>query len=159
MENESQNCFMTFFNSLYEILVNFEKNGINKPSKYDSYFKNEYSTKWNYDQFVTKLSENLARMAPEKSTITCAFIYLDRIFNVNKKLLKRQNLLNLVTIAIILSHKFNEDIVFIDKCYCEVLRTDISMFRSLEIIFCEMIKYKFFVSEKKFLSYDRNLLN
>lgn len=152
---DNRNCFLTFFNSIYEILINSKKP---KVSKYDKYFHNEKSTNWTYKEFVNNFFDNLARMEPEKSTVLCAFIYLDRILNANRKLLKRQNLLRLITISIILSHKYNEDIVFTDKCYCEVLGIDMNMFLSLEIIFCEMINYRFYVSDKTFLSYNNCLI-
>lgn len=153
MNKEDMMRFIKFFDILYEVLVKFESENISKPSKYDSYFSVDLHLKWTYSDFVGRLKKDISKIGPEKNTIICSFIYLDRLLNANKKLLKRQNLYNLVMISIILSHKYTEDVVFVDKCYCKLLKKDMKLFCSLEIIVCELIHYRLYISENTFSKY------
>lgn len=154
MDSELIKCFVKYFNSLYDVLKFFEKKSYYQVSKYDRYFENKISKDWNYDNFLNSLVKTILSIEPQISTVISCFILIDRLLNVNKKLLKRENLLNLVTISLIISHKFNEDNVYIDKCYCQVLNTNINGLCSLEIIFCELIKYKLYISQKTYQKYS-----
>ena len=150
-------CFIEFFDSLFEVLLRFEKESYSKPSKYDLYFCTEEHKKWTYSDFIHKMKKDIHKICPERNTIICAFIYLDRLLNANRKLLKRENIYNLFMISLILSHKYTEDVVYIDKCYCTLLHKNIKMFNSLEIIVCELIEYKLYVSEETFHKYHKKV--
>lgn len=153
MNDETVNYFITCFNSLYKVLINLEKTSYYIVSKYDIYFDNMITKNWCYDEFKIYLCKKVLLIGLEKNSVICAFILIDRLLNVNKKLLKRENLLNIVIISLIISHKFNEDSIYIDKCYCEVIKKDIIGLCSLEIIFCELINYRLFISTETFGKY------
>ena len=88
----------------------------------------------------------------ENSTLIISLIYLDRICQ-NDILLTEYNIHRLLFICIISSIKYNEDIIYENNYYCQVVGVSIKEFNKIESEFLTLIDYILYVSEKEFLKY------
>lgn len=55
--------------------------------------------------------------------------------------------------ALILAQKYNEDIIYINKCYAKLAEVNLSKMNEMETIFSELIDYKFYVTSKVYEEY------
>ena len=88
----------------------------------------------------------------ESSSLIIALIYLDRIC-LNDILITEYNIHRLVLTSLIISIKYNEDLIFENKYYSEVAGVSIKEFNSLEREFLTIINFNLYISDEEFLKY------
>lgn len=106
-------------------------------------------------QFLKKNSDSeLNVINPED--LVFALIYIDRFFAANKKdFLNACNAHILLFVAIMLAHKYNDDIPFDNKAFSYIFKMDLRLLNSIEALFLETIQYDCFISEETYLSYQK----
>ena len=88
----------------------------------------------------------------ENSTLIISLIYLDRICH-NDVLITEYNIHRLLFICIITSIKYNEDIIYQNNYYSQVVGVSIKEFNKIEREFLALIDYILYISEKDYLKY------
>ena len=88
----------------------------------------------------------------ENSTLIISLIYLDRICQ-NDIIITEYNIHRLLFICIISSIKYNEDIIYENNYYCQVVGVSIKEFNKIEREFLTLIDYILYVSENQYLKY------
>ena len=88
----------------------------------------------------------------ESSSLIISLIYLDRIC-LNDILITEYNIHRLVLTSLIISIKYNEDLIFENKYYSEVAGVSIKEFNSLEREFLTIINFDLYIPDEEFFKY------
>ena len=105
---------------------------------------------------IMKFCHNLIK---DSSTIVVSFIYLERLLNVDCYVLNNQTYMNLISCAIALACKYNEDGKIKDKFFAYLINQDIYDFVLMESFFCEGINYDFYISSEEYYSYFSKIID
>ena len=88
----------------------------------------------------------------ENSSLIIALIYLDRIC-LNDILITEYNIHRFLLMSLIISIKYNEDLIFDNKYYSEVAGVSIKEFNSLESEFLTIINFDLYIPDEEFCKY------
>ena len=89
----------------------------------------------------------------ENSTLINALIYIDRICKKNSINLTKYNIHRLLFSAILVSIKYNEDIIYSNSFYSKIAGLTSNELINLEKTFLEMIKFNLFVTDEIYKKY------
>ena len=88
-----------------------------------------------------------------ESTFIIALIYIDRICELSNIILTPFNIHRLICTSVIIAIKYNEDIIYENNYYCQVVGVSIKEFNKIEREFLTLIDYILYVSENQYLKY------
>ena len=88
----------------------------------------------------------------ESSSLIISLIYLDRIC-LNDILITEYNIHRFLLMSLIISIKYNEDLIFDNKYYSEVAGVSIKEFNSLESEFLTIINFDLYIPDEEFFKY------
>ena len=89
----------------------------------------------------------------ENSTIIISLIYIDRICKRNQIILTKYNIHRILFTAILISVKYNEDIIYDNSFYSKVAGVPAEELISLEKAFLKMIGFELFISDEIYKKY------
>ena len=119
-----------------------------------SLFTNTYLPEISIEDYLTRIIE-LTQI--EESTLILSLIYIDRLcFNTNMEITEL-DIHKIALTAIILSIKYNEDIIYSQEEYANVGGVDTNELTALEAEFLNGLEFKLFINTTEFKMY-RDLL-
>jgi hypothetical protein len=95
----------------------------------------------------------------ERSTLICTLIYLDRITKTNSIMLTEYNVHKLLSMSIIVSIKYNEDVNFYNDYYSTITGFNLKEFNKIEAEYVCGINFNFFIKDDEFQTYKKYLHN
>ena len=95
----------------------------------------------------------------EKSTLIISLIYIDRLCHKNHFTLTYYNIHRILFSAILLSIKYNEDVLYESKYYSEVAGVKLKELLLMEYNFIALVNFNFFVSRDDYKKYKKYLEN
>lgn len=95
----------------------------------------------------------------EENTLIISLIYLDKIFQMNGIILSPFNIHRLLFVAILISLKYNEDVVYTNDFYAKVAGVSTKELNNLEFQFLDLIQFKLYVNKEDFETYKKYLMN
>jgi phosphate system cyclin PHO80 len=94
----------------------------------------------------------------EINTLIGSVIYLDYICNKNY-IISKYNIYKLLFISILISAKFNEDVIYDNSTFSEISGLPINEVNQMENVFFKAMDYNLFISEEHFNTYKDILEN
>ena len=94
----------------------------------------------------------------EINTLIGSVIYLDYICNKNY-IISKYNIHKLLFISILISAKYNEDVIYDNKTFSEISGMALNEVNQMENIFFKAMDYNLFISEEHFNTYKDILEN
>jgi len=94
----------------------------------------------------------------EINTLIVSIIYLDYICNKNY-IISKYNIHKLLFISILVSAKFNEDVIYDNKTFSKISGLPINEVNQMENVFFKAMDYNLFISEEHFNTYKNILEN
>ena len=89
----------------------------------------------------------------ENSTIIIALIYIDRICNKKGIILTKYNIHRILFISILISIKYNEDIIYNNSFYSKIAGVSVSELKILEEEFLNTINFELYVPDTIYQKY------
>ena len=93
----------------------------------------------------------------ENSTIITALIYIDRICIKKHIILSKYNIHRILFSSILVSIKYNEDIIYGNNFYSQIAGVTVAELKKLEYEFLKLIDFDLYVSSKLYQKYDEYL--
>ena len=146
--------FKTFFESTLEV---FSVHNSKKTFENNSFFEMRDNEKNNYELSLN-VYKLIKKINASKTVLISAFILVDRLVSLNREVISRNSLSNICKIAVVLTQKFLEDIVYDDESYAYALQMPVKHFAYLETSFLNLVDYSLFISNKDFYVYCDFLL-
>ena len=95
----------------------------------------------------------------ERSTLICTLIYLDRITKTNSIMLTEYNVHRLLSMSIIVSIKYNEDVIYDNMDFSKIAGISLKEFNKIETEFLLILNFKLYIKEIEFQQYKKYLDN
>jgi len=102
------------------------------------------------NNMVIFINDIVNKLESETSTIIIAMIYLKRILSEQKLFISLDTVLNVFYILLILSHKYNEDLIYSSKVMSSIIEVPVSSFHKMELFLCHLLDHRLFVKEEEF---------
>ena len=148
-ENESKN----FSSSPNISMLNENLN----PFCINSYIKKEKKKENIIKSIENEVFNFILNTKLEISTVIIAFIYIDRIIKKQMELLDIDSLYYLLITSLILAQKYNEDVFFSDKMYCNASGITKIKFLTLIHYYVKKIDYRLYVCQVTYNEYSQKL--
>jgi len=94
----------------------------------------------------------------ENNTLICSLIYIDKLCTLNETVLTDLNIHRILFTAILLSIKYNEDLIYRMEFYAKIAGVSLKELQKLESEFLEKINFELFISEEDFEKYKKYLM-
>lgn len=137
---------------------NKTENSSSSNANFNSVFNMKILPKISFKDYLLRINVYLK---PEKSTILLALMYIDDLYsNSNANLsISLNNVYKIFLTAIVIAIKFNEDEYDSNSVFAKVGGIPVEELNKLEIEFCKLMKFSFFVNLKSFKEYKLFLEN
>lgn len=161
-KNISEDQYLLNINRVIEDLITEsqenQKSNKLKINNNISIFHMKNLPKISFRNYLLRINQYLK---PEKSTILLALMYIDDLYsNSNSNLfISWNNIFKIFLTAIIIAIKFNEDQYDSNNVFAKVGGIGLDELNKLEIEFCKIMKFSFFVDLKSFNEYKILLEN
>lgn len=94
----------------------------------------------------------------ETSTLISSLIYIDRLCSNDNIKLSFYNIYSIISIALYLSIKFNEDTFCEEDFYAKVIGLSMSEISKTSLVFMKIIDYKLYISIEEYKIYEEYIL-
>ena len=94
----------------------------------------------------------------ENNTLICSLLYIDKLCTSNEIVLTELNIHRILFTAILLSLKYNEDLIYKMDYYSKIAGVSLKELKKLEFEFVSKINFELYINEKDFENY-RDYLN
>jgi hypothetical protein len=170
-ENISEDDYLKNINRVIEDLISESESEANQKNKN---LKNKIGKNENFSNNSIFHMKNLPKiffkdyllrinqyLKPEKSTILLALMYIDDLYSNSKAnlIISWTNIFKVFLTAIVIAIKFNEDEYDSNSTFAKVGGIPLEELNKLEIEFCKLMKFGFFVDLKSFKEYKIFLEN
>lgn len=160
-ENDTKTIPLFLIESIANILTNVIIKNKSLPH-YSQILKRQSKLPFNA-QYVPSISiiEYLQRIVTytklEEETLISSLIFIDRLCNSQSIILTELNIHRIIFTSVLLSIKFNEDLIFKMSYYAEICGVSASELKKLENVYCKAMEFKFYISESEFAQYKSYL--
>lgn len=165
METAFENDTKTFPLFLIESIANILSNVILKNKNlpyYSQLLKRQSKLPFNA-QIIPSISiiEYLKRIVTytkiEEETFISSLIFIDRLCNSQAIILTEFNIHRIIFTSVLLSIKYNEDLIFKMDYYAEICGVSTTELKKLESVYCKAMEFNFFISDSEFEKYKNYL--
>ena len=94
----------------------------------------------------------------ENNTLICSLIYIDKLCTISEIVLTELNIHRILFTAILLSLKYNEDLIYKMDYYSKIAGVSLKELKKLESEFVSKINFELYINEKDFEKYREYLI-
>ena len=94
----------------------------------------------------------------ENNTLICSLLYIDKLCTSNEIVLTELNIHRILFTAILLSLKYNEDLIYKMDYYSKIAGVSLKELKNLEFEFVSKINFELYINEKDFENYRDYLI-
>ena len=94
----------------------------------------------------------------ENNTLICSLIYIDKLCTLSEIVLTELNIHRILFTAILLSTKYNEDLIYKMDYYSKIAGVSLKELKKLESEFVSKINFELYINEKDFEKYREYLI-
>ena len=94
----------------------------------------------------------------ENNTLICSLLYIDKLCTSNEIVLTELNIHRILFTAILLSTKYNEDLIYKMDYYSKIAGVSLKELKKLESEFVSKINFELYINEKDFEKYREYLI-
>jgi len=94
----------------------------------------------------------------ENNTLICSLLYIDKLCTSNEIVLTELNIHRILFTAILLSLKYNEDLIYKMDYYSKIAGVSLKELKKLEFEFVSKINFELYINEKDFENYRDYLI-
>ena len=94
----------------------------------------------------------------ENNTLICSLIYIDKLCTLSEIVLTELNIHRILFTAILLSIKYNEDLIYKMDYYSKIAGVSLKELKKLESEFVSKINFELYINEKDFEKYREYLI-
>ena len=94
----------------------------------------------------------------ENNTLICSLIYIDKFCTLSEIVLTELNIHRILFTAILLSTKYNEDLIYKMDYYSKIAGVSLKELKKLESEFVSKINFELYINEKDFEKYREYLI-
>ena len=160
-ENDTKTIPLFLIESISNILSNVIIKNKSLPY-YPQFLKRQSKLPFNA-QYIPSISINdyLRRVVTytklEEETLISSLIFIDRLCNSQSIILTELNIHRIIFTSVLLSIKYNEDLIFKMDYYAEICGVSASELKKLENVYCKAMEFNFYINESEFEQYKSYL--
>ena len=94
----------------------------------------------------------------ENNTLICSLIYIDKLCTLNEIVLTELNIHRILFTAILLSIKYNEDLIYKMDYYSKIAGVSLKELKKLESEFVSKINFELYINDNDFEKYREYLI-